>query len=162
PDAPYCPLRPYGPEHRPLYFGREEEMLRLAGLLDQDRSAGVILHGSAAVGKTSLVQAGLWPYLEQECIGYRVLCDRTPGEGLRELWLALREDPARLGRLLDDVTRQLPYELVITIDQAEELLTLVESATERERRRQALDMLLALAESPARCKVLLLLRTEYF
>ncbi len=72
------------------------------------------------------------------------------------------EDPARLGRLLDDVTRQLPYELVLTIDDGEELLTLVQSATERQRRQQALDMLVALAESPARCKVVLVLRTEYF
>jgi WD40 repeat protein len=260
-DYPYCPLRAYAWEDRPLFFGREEETLRLASLLDAETTAGVILHGAAAAGKTSLVQAGLWPYLELECVGFRVLCDRTPdeapaaeadyppfvlrpsrdlagqiAEGLfafcaqplsyttptgntvtvdlpailaahldagsstaiqapapvsaatpddtaiaepgrappvandegepglepRDLWLALRDDPTRLGRLLDELTRRLPFELVLTIDQGEELLTLAESATERERRRLALEMLLAVGESAARCKVLLVLRTEYF
>ncbi len=85
-----------------------------------------------------------------------------PGPGPSDLWLALREDPARLGRLLDDLTRRLPFELVVTIDEGEDLLTLARSVIERERRRQALDMLLTLAESPARCKLVLLLRTEYF
>jgi WD40 repeat protein len=265
PDYPYCPLRPYGPDERPLFFGREEELLRLAELLDESGATGVILHGEASVGKTSLVEAGLWPYLEQECVGYRVLRDRTPegtavaeddyppvvlrpgrdlagqladgllafcaqpltyttptekvvsvdlpallaahlagtgvglistaiseqplqglpsepaataiaepghapppepeaepGAGARDLWLALREDPARLGQLLDEVTRRLPFDLVLTIDQAEELLTLTQSATEQERRGQALEMLAKLADSAARCKVLLVLRTEYF
>ncbi len=262
PEYPYCPLRPFGAEHRPLFFGREDDTLRLANLLDGADTAGVLLHGAPAAGKTSLIDAGLTPYLEQECIGYRLLCDRaaeesptaeaddpalvlrpgpdlagqiadalvsfcarplsyvtptgatvtvdlpailaaqlglpaptaiqapaaprvppeqaasaiaepghepppTPeeresGPGAGELWLALREEPARLGRLLDEVTRRLPYELLVVIDQGEELVTLVESETERERRRQALEMLSALAASPARCKVLLALRTEYY
>jgi WD40 repeat protein len=255
PAHPYCALRPYGPDERPLFFGREEETLRLAALLDQDTAAGIILHGEASCGKTSLVQAGLWPFLQQEAIGFRLLCDRTPEEtpgaeadypplllrpgrdlagqvadavlgfcaqpltyttpvgktvtidlpailaahlgvpsstaiqtppppatavttepgqapqaesepvpGVRahELWLALQDNPGRLGRLLDEVTRRLPYELVMTIDQGEELITLAESGMERERRERALDMLLALAESGARCKVLLILRMEYF
>jgi WD40 repeat protein len=257
PDYPYCPLHPYEPDNRPLFLGREEESLRLAALLDTESTASVILHGGPAVGKTSLVQAGLWPYLEQECVGYRVLCDRSPEEaplaedeypplsvrasndlvgqlaeallafcsqpltyttpvgkvvtvdlpgivgrhvgvptstaiqqppapplpaeqgeaevdasppdvdrepdiGARDLWLALREDATRLGRLLDDVTRQLPYELVLTIDQGEELLTLAGLDIERERRQQALNMLVALGASPARCKVLLIVRTEYY
>jgi WD40 repeat protein len=267
PDYPYCPLRPYGPEDRPLFFGREEETLRVAALLDQESTAGVILHGTAAVGKTSLVQAGLWPYLEHECIGYRLLADRIPEEapaaetdyaplllrpgsdlagqianalylfcaqpltygaptgqlvtvdlpailalhlgslgsagstagstaiqtpppaaapeqaavgiaepghappppqdtdnapGPTDLWLYLREDSGRLGKLLDDITRRLPFELVVTIDDGDDLLTQARSSTEQERRAQALEMLMALAESPARCKVVLLLRTEYF
>ncbi len=58
----------------------QEETLRLAALLEQDTTAAVILHGAPAAGKTSLVQAGLWPYLAEECIGYRVLCDRNPEE----------------------------------------------------------------------------------
>lgn len=261
PEYPYCPLRACGPDYRPLFFGREEESLRLAALLDAEGTGGVVLHGGPGVGKTSLVQAGLWPYLEQECIGYRILCDRTPEEtpgaeidypplllrtsgdligqlaeglvafcsqpliyttpigtqvtvdlpailavhlgvppstaiqeppapplpaeqaatgiaepghaplpepepepspGAPALWLALREDPTRLRRLLDDITRQLPYELVLTIDQGEELLTLTHSPIERERRQQAVEMLVGLADSPARCKVVLILRTEYY
>jgi WD40 repeat protein len=255
PDYPYRPLQAYGPEDRPLFVGRDEETLRLAALLDDAGTSAVLLHGGPAVGKTSLVQAGLVPYLELECVGYRVLCDRTPegtetpaeedapplllragndlagqiadglfafcsrpltyttpagqavtvdlpailgaylgggapastaiqpppqGAGIiepghapppepepdagpepRDLWLTLREDPDRLGRLLDDVTRRLPYELVIAIDQGEELLTLVRSPTERERRQQALAMLASLAASAARCKVVLVVRTEY-
>src|SRR5262249_21963851 len=46
PDYPYCPLRPCGPEYRPLFIGREEDTLRLASLLDAEGTSTVILHGA--------------------------------------------------------------------------------------------------------------------
>src|SRR5260370_36310123 len=48
------------------------------------------------------------------------------------------------------------------IGEGEGLLTVGQHPLGRERRRQAIDMLVGLADSPARCKGLLLLRTEYF
>jgi WD40 repeat protein len=242
PATPYRPFAAYEAKDRPLFFGREDETLRLASLLDEPATRGVFLHGGAGVGKTSLVQAGLVPYLEQEGVGYRLLRDRSPLETpvaesdypllvlrstgdlagqladalcdfcsqpfayatptdrsvtidlpalLRQslgrtavpstaiqesptppaetepdelrgvLYEALCAEPALLGRVLEEVTRGLPFELVLAIDQGEELLTEVEKPSEVERRQAALDMLLRLAETPVRCKFLVMLRSAY-
>ncbi len=80
PRLPYRPFGAFEVEDRALLFGREEDVLRGAMTIDQADAVGVFLHGSPAVGKTSYLQAGLLPYLEQECIGYRVLRDRSPLE----------------------------------------------------------------------------------
>lgn len=264
PEQPYRPFAAYDREDRPLFFGREDDTVRGALLLDAAATRGVLLHGSAAVGKTSYLQAGLLPYLEQEARGYRVLRDRSPeGEpdaetdypvlvlratgdlagqladalcvfcarpltyatpiggtvtvdlpgllsemvlsspagryaalqdqnapltdteaataiaaegthlpapaatepggaiGPREVWAALNEDPELLAQLLEALTRQLPDELVIAVDQGEELLTQPQRRGEKVRRHRALEMLQRLAESPARCKVILVVRGEF-
>lgn len=71
----------------------------------------------------------------------------------------LAEDSTALGRLLDDITARLPFELAIVIEQADDLLT--ETTTKaKERRQAALAMLADVSMAPARCKVILTLRTE--
>lgn len=264
PAEPYRPFAAYDREDRPLFFGREDDTVRGAARLDAATTRGMLLHGAAAVGKTSYLQAGLLPYLEQEARGYRVLRDRsteeepaaekdypvlvlratgdlagqladalcvfcarpltyttpaggvvtidlpgllsemvlhnpaglrtaiqdqdappTPAEvataiaaeethlpapaatepggaiGPREVWAALNEDPSLLARLLEALTRRLPDELVIAIDQGEELVTMPQRRNEKARRDRALEMLQRLAESPARCKVVLVVRGEF-
>ncbi|HZZ82807.1 MAG TPA: WD40 repeat domain-containing protein [Gemmataceae bacterium] len=198
------------------------------------------------VGKTSYLQAGLLPYLEQESVGYRVLRDRSPQQTsvtereypllilrctgdlagqvadalsvfcaqpltyttpagaqvtvdlpnilhlavtgrplaksasstaiqetaapgataaetltLREIWQSLSGDTKLLGAALDAITRALPFELVIPIDQGEELLTQVNSPMQQTRRQKALDMLMQLAGTAARCKIVFTLRSQY-
>jgi len=78
-----------------------------------------------------------------------------------ELWQRWRHEPAAFGELLDGITRALPYELVIAVEQAEDLITQVEDEAGRERRQVALDMLASLCEGPARCKVVLSARAEF-
>ena len=80
PLLPYRPFAAVEESDRPLLFGREEDVLRGALVADQPEKGFMLLHGSPAVGKTSYLQAGLLPYLEQECVGYRVLRDRLPTE----------------------------------------------------------------------------------
>ncbi len=253
PLRPYRPFAAFNAADRPLFFGRDEDTLRTALLADQARTQGIFLHGSAAVGKTSLLQAGLVPYLEQESVGYRVLRDRTPMEtsateqeypvltlratndlagqfadaltafcsvpmtyttpagtpvsvdlpGIlkqvlagciagtpstaiqapardsltsaepadddgpaalepRELWFALRDIKDSLGKTLDAITRSLPFELVIIIDQGEELLTLVQTPQEQARRKKALAMLAHVADAAPRCKIVFALRSQAF
>jgi WD40 repeat protein len=249
PAAPYRPLAAYEVEDRPLFFGRADETRRCASLLDEAGTVGIFLNGAAGVGKTSLVQAGLMPYLEQEGIGYRLLRDRSPletpaaesdypilllratgdlagqfadalgafcsqplsyttptgravtvdlpallqrtvrgtslpvntairedgasgpssstperdqsGAGVREVWQALCADPDSLGRLLQALSAELPFELAIAIDQGEELFTEAHDRQGTMLRQSAIDMLVRLADASARCKLLLSIRSEY-
>lgn len=256
PETYPLPLRPYRPfaafdaADRTLFFGREEDTIRAALVTDRADAASLLLHGSPAVGKTSFLQAGLIPYLEQEAVGFAVLRDRspidtatserdypvlllratsdlagqfadaltafcaqpltyttptgtqvtvnlpallqqtvtgqpmpaastgiqtsaaTPGEEAddgesapstieaRELWIALRDDKEFLGKVLDAVTRSLPFELVLIVDQGEELLTLVHTMQEQARRRKAIEMLAHLAHVAPRCKVVYTIRSQ--
>jgi WD40 repeat protein len=259
PRLPYRPFAAYDAADRALFFGREEDVIRGALVADQAATNGVFLHGSPAAGKTSYLQAGLLPYLEQESVGYRVLRDRAPlgapvaekdypililrctndltgqfadaltvfcaqpftyttpagtqvtvdlpnllhlavtgqarcsaagstavqasaaataiaatpdeaddsapkeSEALspRELWIALRDNKGMLARILDTITRSLPFELVIAVDQGEELLTLVRTPQQQVRRRKALDMLMQLTGAAARCKIVFTLRSQF-
>jgi WD40 repeat protein len=252
PRLPYRPFAAYDAADRALFFGREEDVIRGALITDQAATNGVFLHGSPAVGKTSYLQAGLLPYLEQESIGYRVLRDRSPLDGPlvekdypililrctndlagqfadaltvfcaqpftyttpagtqvtvdlpnllqlavtgkarpstaiqastaasaisvetedaparesdtvspRELWIALRDNKDLLARILDTITRSLPFELVIAVDQGEELLTLVRTPQQQVRRRKAIDMLMQLTGAAARCKIVYTLRSQF-
>lgn len=254
PQLPYRPFAAYDAADRALFFGREDATLRGALLVDHAATCGIVLHGSPAIGKTSYLQAGLAPFLEQDNIGYRILQDRspvdipiledeypplilratsdlagqfadalavfcaqpytyttpngtqvtvdlpkilkaaatgaalpgatsapstaiqatesagtsapTPGEATddddlpHELWIALRDNPALLPKILDAITKALPFELLIAIDQGEELLTLVQSPQQRDRRAKALAMLMGLAGAVARCKVVFTIRTQ--
>lgn len=248
PRSPYRPFAAYDADSRALFFGREDDVIRGALLVDRADCAGIFLHGSPAVGKTSYLQAGLLPYLEEESVGYRALRDRSPleqpvaeadypililrctsdlagqfadaltvfcaqpfvyttpagaevtvdlpnllhqavtgsprpilpastaiqegtetaappkdAEGMspRELWIALREDKTALVRVIEAITRSLPFELVIAVDQGEELLTLVATVQQQVRRRKALEMLMEVAAAAPRCKIVFTLRSQY-
>lgn len=65
PPQPYKYLKPYERSDARVYWGRESELLQLYSLLTSDSSQNiVVLSGSAGSGKTSLLQAGLLPRLE--------------------------------------------------------------------------------------------------
>lgn len=252
PDLPYRPFAALEAPQRGLLCGRDLDVVHAAALLDRSCTTSLFMHGSPAVGKTSFLQAGLLPYLEQECPGYRALRDRSAQEtpleendypililrttndlagqfadalaafcaqplkwktpagkavtidlpgilhqavtGMarptppstaiqdsasgaaitadgaapatetelapREIWIALRDSAALLGKALDAVTRSLPYELVIAIDQGEELLTLVRDEHHRGRRAKALAMLRELSAAAPRCKLVYAIRSQ--
>src|SRR5262249_4841513 len=81
PPQPYRSLQSYGAEERALFAGRDGDVLRFAQLLDEPATRLVLLHGESGVGKTSFLRAGVIPYLEHECVGYRFARDRARGEG---------------------------------------------------------------------------------
>lgn len=81
PEQPYRPLRPYEADAEALFVGREDDLQRLTLLLDRAETRLTVLHGAPGVGKSSLLRAGLLPFLEADGVGYRVLGDRTAEEG---------------------------------------------------------------------------------
>jgi WD40 repeat protein len=76
PEEPYRPLAPYDREDRALFVGRENDTVLAAGLLDAPGVRLLLVHGRAAIGKSSLLRAGVLPYLELDGVGYRALRDR--------------------------------------------------------------------------------------
>ena len=80
PEQPYQPLRPYDADAEALFIGRENDLQQLALTIDLAETRLLVLHGGAAVGKSSLLRAGLVPFLDEDCVGYRVLGDRSPPE----------------------------------------------------------------------------------
>jgi WD40 repeat protein len=253
PALPYRPFAAFEAADRPLFVRREVDALHGALLIDQAATRVVLLHGAPATGKTSYLQAGLLPALEQENIGYQVLRDRSPletpvaeseypililratddlagqfadalsvfcaqpylfttptGAQVRidlprilhdavvgksasgkpstaiqaaaepsgissappepslsaeeipacELWIAMRGQRDFLANLLDQITRSLPFELVIAVDQGEELITLVQTPQQQARRQEAIDMLVRLSAAAPRCKILIAMRSQ--
>ena len=98
PDCPYLPLGAYGPEHRALFGGRDDDIARFALILDRPETRLLVLHGESAVGKSSFLRAGLIPFLEEDCLGYRFLRDRSGDERGHDaspvLFVRATDDPA--------------------------------------------------------------------
>jgi WD40 repeat protein len=77
PDEPYQPLTPLNEDSAALLVGREFDVIELASLLDDGAARLLLVHGGPGVGKSSLLHAGVVPYLEDECIGYQLMRDRS-------------------------------------------------------------------------------------
>ena len=80
PEEPYKPFAALDREDRPLLAGRDRDIIRFAGLLDEPSTGLIFLHGGFGVGKTSFVRTGVVSYLEDTSLGYLVLRDRSPAE----------------------------------------------------------------------------------
>ena len=77
-----------------------------------------------------------------------------------ELWRALEHHPNLLAEILDELTRRLPFELVLVVEQGEDLVLQLPRSAEGRRHRN-LEILGGVLRSAARCKVILAMRTEY-
>jgi WD40 repeat protein len=97
PEEPYRSLAAYGPEDRALFVGRGGDVERFAMLLDDPRTRLLVLHGESGIGKSSFLRAGVIPYLEEECFGYRF--PRSPGADPGVLFVRATNDLA--GRLAE-------------------------------------------------------------
>src|SRR5262249_7119495 len=73
-------LMPLDETTAPLLVGREFDVARAAALLDDGSARLVLVHGAPGVGKSSLLRAGVVPFLEERCLGYRVLRSRAGAE----------------------------------------------------------------------------------
>ncbi|OQW40085.1 MAG: hypothetical protein A4S08_05825 [Proteobacteria bacterium SG_bin4] len=191
--CPFLGLSAFGRQHASLFFGRRQETLKaLEGLGDQQRIdpqrtqrnhgekyfRWLQIEGNSGSGKSSLVNAGMLPLIEQgfllERTGFaqwRILGPMMPGktplEKLAEtLEQGLVEDPTRrdsLGRLkrLKEDTRALAFTLkdfkqpnsayLLIVDQFEELFTFAD-----ETERTQFDALLAHALADPECPLFLI------
>jgi tetratricopeptide (TPR) repeat protein len=77
PREPYRSLGFYDVADRALFTGRDTDIVRFAATLDEPDARIVILQGESGIGKSSFLRAGVLPYLEEECIGYRLLRRRN-------------------------------------------------------------------------------------
>ena len=80
PDEPYRALAYYDREDRALFAGRDDDLERFARYLDDAATQILVLHGESGAGKSSFLRAGVIPYLEEECLGYRFIRNQAADE----------------------------------------------------------------------------------
>lgn len=148
PGSPYKRLDYYGENDRPLFFGRDQEIERLAALIHAHRL--VLLYGASGTGKTSLLRAGVIPRLKNSDPGYTLI----PVRALEDVRMSIRNAIARqmdgetftldesLVQTLAKATKELGP-IVLVIDQFEEFFVQFEAET----RWQIIDELAVLYEA---------------
>jgi len=146
---PYRGLQALTDKHADLFFGRKEELNRLAEKLASQRF--VVVVGASGAGKSSLVWAGLLPKLNRWKVGNMnpwLWVRMTPAENKddedfapvkvlagvlakalgQDYFLvkkALQAGGAELQQLLDAMTTEPAGQLLVFVDQFEELFSLV-------------------------------------
>jgi hypothetical protein len=169
PDAPYRGIEPFRYIDHPIFFERKKETQKLLRLVTIHR--GVLLYGDSGVGKSSLINAGLIPAIENEDFRpdrLRVqLHEREPivierismtannkapylpsifadGDEQERVVLSVAEFKEKLNGI-DERARPL-----LIFDQFEEIVTLFEEAPRKSEREAALciqeNILMALGE----------------
>jgi WD40 repeat protein/tetratricopeptide (TPR) repeat protein len=184
---PFPGLRPFRTEEHHLFFGREEQIAELLGLLRQHRFLAVV--GTSGSGKSSLVRAGLIPALHRGTLtragsSWEVVLLRPGGDPIANLARALieariydAEDPESLPRLkatlarsrygLVEAVRQSELEpasnLLVVIDQFEELFRFRRLGSGSEEAASAFVRLLLTAseQSEQRIYAAITMRSDY-
>jgi hypothetical protein len=129
PTDPYLGLTPFTRNDAAIFFGRRQAIADLLRMIETSNSPPVILfHGQTGVGKSSVLDAGLKPWLEpRHTVLYKT---RSPERGLLGTLvdtLSPTSDDARshdLRTLWTTRAAEFPDKpLVVIIDQAEEAFT---------------------------------------
>jgi WD40 repeat protein len=154
---PYRGLQPFEEEHRDLFFGREQLTLRLARFVN-DQPLTVLI-GVSGCGKSSLLKAGLIPYLKSAPgENWRILPPLRPGEfPLEAIERAIGGE--LLSALADFFTTDPTAKLLMAIDQFEEFFTLYRDARERDAALTLLSQALGLY--PERFRLVITLRSDF-
>lgn len=123
PEDPYRFLRRFERRHAALFFGRGTYIRDVYQRLTDTHSAPVLLlYGQSGVGKSSLLEAGVLPRLEQSCTP--LYLRRDPNRGLTQtLTDALKTDSATLKSAWLEHESSKGRPLVIILDQMEEVFT---------------------------------------
>lgn len=157
---PYQGLLAFTPQTARFFFGRDRVVQDLVGKLHQ--SSFVPLIGASGSGKSSVVRAGLIPWLEK--LGWQVLEPIKPGteplETLRSQIFSLYVGDVILPSVpTADCYPRIPGDepILLVIDQFEEIFTL---CRDRDERSQFIHLLLNLPES-GRMKAVITMRADF-
>ena len=143
--------------------GREEDVKRLRSKIAEDRYRLIVIHGQSGVGKSSILQAGLIPALEQETIKAKQVLPillRAYTNWLGELAKALQLNTSNISdaiikKLAENSTNNLLT--VLIFDQFEEFFFVYQEQTER----QAFYDFLRRCLTTNDVKIILSLREDY-
>ena len=167
PVSPYKFLAHFEPADAPIFFGRDPEVLEMAGAVESATRL-LLVFGPCGVGKSSLLRAGLVPALDPARFETLVL---SPGPDAARHAIAalvdaaghrLEEVEASPRRLLDAVTQLARFTgktLVLVLDQLEEVFT--QNPRGSPRPAELFRMVELLVDSGAPVKVVLSYRTEF-
>ena len=171
---PYKLLDSYKETDNEYFFGRDNDIRVLIEAVYRNRT--VILFGESGVGKTSLLNAGLFPRLRQE--GWLIVSTRcldTPLENIEREAIAQIEsldrkiDVASLAQNgtfdsflqhLSKLSDNLELRILVVIDQAEELFTLCDES-DRNSLSLAISNSLNLTNAKGSLSFLFSLRDDY-
>ncbi|MCB0567985.1 MAG: toll/interleukin-1 receptor domain-containing protein, partial [Phaeodactylibacter sp.] len=114
-ESPFVGLRPFHREDARIFFGRSRETYHLCfKVAREDKHRIFLLDGYSGTGKSSLLQAGLIPRVEEQgwAVRYRRR-EEDPINGLKGV----------LGMLLEDVANAPEANRLLILDQVEEAIT---------------------------------------
>ncbi|NET72043.1 MAG: hypothetical protein F6K62_14240, partial [Sphaerospermopsis sp. SIO1G2] len=142
--------------------GRESDVKKLRSKIAEDRYKLIVIHGESGVGKSSILQAGLIPTLEQETIkAKRVLpiLLRTYTNWWEELGKYLQLNNSDVSDILQKLAENSNDNLltVLIFDQFEEFFFVYPEQTKRQKFYQFLRKCLQIAN----LKVVISLREDY-
>jgi WD40 repeat protein len=132
PDFPYLFLNRYERRHAEIFFGRSHYIRKLYNCVTDKNTAPIILmNGQSGVGKSSLLEAGLLPRLEEShtIIYTRRLQEKgllgTLEEALNNQLLSLKKDNkhSTIGEKWKLIISEIGKPLVIILDQVEQVYT---------------------------------------
>lgn len=121
PNEPFPGLKPLSEAHARMLHGRFRVLRRLIDYVKQPAERLMIVTGRVGVGKSSLLRAGLIPYLQSENVSVE---------------LAVRDPRVGLPKLLETIAPRMTNDSVLVLDQVEECLIAAKSEEAAEFAKQ--------------------------
>lgn len=175
PGAPFLYLQRYEKDHARVFFGRSREIRVLYDkIVDPAAPPIILLHGQSGVGKSSLLEAGLIPRLENN---YQILFTRRKTQkGLLVTLIEVlddlhaqngnKEQPANpsLEEQWRTIESEVQKPLIVILDQVEEVYTHVNGNPDNEM-SELLSAMKSVFPNPSsypKGKLILSFRKEYY
>ncbi len=162
-NNPYRGLKSYEKKHSNLFFGRTSLIKELYEFISHPQHPLTVVLGASGSGKSSLVKAGLIPYLDP-LHQWKTLTPIRPGETpltrLNGLIKELDYNSKTLHQGITNWSKNHPNQkLLLVIDQLEELITLCRDEKEKEQFLQILANLVTTYDD--HLKIVVTLRSDF-